>query len=1101
MKDSIKILFVEDVLRDAELNWRELEKGGIVFKKLLVDNRKDFIEGLESFKPDIILSDYSLPQFNGMQALLLRNELAPQTPFIIVTGSVNEEVAVDCMKTGADDYVIKEQLTRLPFAVKEALEQHTILIEKRAAEQLLKENEEKLQSIFSAAPVGIGLVAGKVFIEVNDTFCTMTGYTRKELLGKNAEALYEKDEQDESAGIVIFRHIADKGTGSVETRFKCKDGRVLNIFLSSTPLDTDDLTKGVTFTAMDITERKMMEMELAQKNNALTKLNRFALELSNLSSDSNLVALIADQVKDIACADIAVFSEYDSSTRTTTVKHIAMDSGLLEKVVGLLGKQIQDIHSVVSDEMYREMTTEKIGIKKTLYEASFGAIPRSVGAAIQGLLRVDRIIGIAYLIEGKLYGTSILLMGKDQPDPPREILENFVHLAASSLRRKRAEGALAKLNLKNELILNSAAEGILGLDLQGNHTFVNPAAAKILDYESEELIGRPGHSCWHHSRPDGSPYPQEDCPILNAALNGVEHHESNAMFWRKDGTGFPSEYVSTPILEQGQVTGVVVTFSDITERKLAEDLLIESELKYRSLIENSSDAIFCVDEKGQYRFVNKHFSSIFGKTPEYFDGKTIWDLYDKEFADKRYEFTERLFKFGISESMEVEVPLPDKTLYFWATTNPIRDKTGKVVLNLTHATDITELKKTQIELIKAKEKAEESDRLKSAFLTNISHEIRTPMNGILGFTELLKDTNLSNEDQQDFIQTIQISGARMLNTINSIIDVSKIESGLIKVDIQELDIKEMIEFIYKFFKPEVENKGLKFLFIPGLQHEAIKTDKEKVYAILTNLVKNAIKFTYEGSIEFGYVIKSDRENGSIGQSQSAELEFFVKDTGVGIPQNKKELIFERFRQGSESHNRGYEGSGLGLSISKSYIEMLGGRIWVESEEGRGSTFYFTLPYNPVSEETHTIENVVYTATKEGQIRKPKILIVEDDEISHSILTRMLQNISKEVLHAITGVEAVEACRNNPDLDLILMDIRMPQINGLEATQQIRQFNKDVIIIAQTAYGLSGDREKAIEAGCNDYITKPINQTLLTEIIKRHCTKKSNDKIRGDIPLL
>jgi CheY-like chemotaxis protein len=329
---------------------------------------------------------------------------------------------------------------------------------------------------------------------------------------------------------------------------------------------------------------------------------------------------------------------------------------------------------------------------------------------------------------------------------------------------------------------------------------------------------------------------------------------------------------------------------------------------------------------------------------------------------------------------------------------------------------------------------------------------------------------------------MQISGARMLSTINSIVDISRIESGLISIDIKETNLNEKIEFTYKFFKPEVENKGLQFLFKNGLPtNEAIiKTDNEKVYGILTNLVRNAIKFTFDGSIEFGYVLKSD--------SEPAELEFYVKDTGIGIPKKQHQHIFERFRQGSELFNRGYEGSGLGLSISESYVEMLGGRIWVESEEGLGSTFYFTIPYNPISEEKTTIENVASAEHKEVQSDNLKILIVEDDEISYSLLSKTIQKISKEVLHAITGVEAVEACRSNPDLDLVLMDIRMPQMNGLEATQKIRQFNKDVIIIAQTAYAFSGDSERAIEAGCNDYITKPINKTLLYDLIKKYVNK-------------
>ena len=409
----------------------------------------------------------------------------------------------------------------------------------------------------------------------------------------------------------------------------------------------------------------------------------------------------------------------------------------------------------------------------------------------------------------------------------------------------------------------------------------------------------------------------------------------------------------------------------------------------------------------------------------------------------------------------------------------VEQRTAKLVIaNKKLAFENKEKDKRAAELIIAKEHAEESDRLKSAFLTNMSHEIRTPMNGILGFTELLKESNLSSGDLQDYIQTIQISCARMLNTINSIVDISKIESGLMKVDIKGTNINENIGFIYKFFKPEVEMKRLQFLFKNGLpsKESIIKTDTEKVYGILTNLVRNAIKFTFDGSIEFGYEKKGEF------------LEFFVKDTGIGIPQKQYQLIFERFRQGSESHNRGYEGSGLGLSIAKTYVEMLGGEIWVESEEGLGSTFYFTIPYNAVLEEKTTIEKVVSAEHKEVQLKDLKILIVEDDEMSYTLLTKYVQKISYEVLHAITGVEAVDVCRNNPDIDLVLMDIRMTQMDGHEATRQIRQFNKDVIIIAQTAYGFSDDREKAIEAGCNDYITKPINKTLLYELIKKYCNK-------------
>jgi PAS domain S-box-containing protein len=539
---------------------------------------------------------------------------------------------------------------------------------------------------------------------------------------------------------------------------------------------------------------------------------------------------------------------------------------------------------------------------------------------------------------------------------------------------------------------------------------------------------------------------------------------------------------------------------DITLRKQAEEMLRKSEQMLQMVLDNFPGVVFWKDRHSNYLGCNQSFATGAGlNSPAEIVGKTDLNLpwasteaisYRKDDLDVMENGKGRL------HIVEMQHQSDGQVIWFDTSKFALRDSLGQVIGVIGVSNDISILKmaeqelintnkelafqnaekeKRAIELIIAKEKAEESDRLKSAFLTNMSHEIRTPMNGILGFTELLKEPNLSSDDQLDYIQTIQISGARMLNTINNIVDVSKIESGLIQVDIKETNINEKMEFTYKFFKPEIEIKGLKFLLKNSLpsKEAIIKTDNEKVYGILTNLVRNAIKFTYEGSIEFGYEKKGEY------------LEFFVKDTGIGIPQNQMELIFERFRQGSESHNRGYEGSGLGLSICKSYVEMLGGEIWVESKEGKGSIFYFNIPYNAVSKEKAAIENVVSAEYNEVEIKKLKILIVEDDEISYSFLTKMLQKISYEVIHAITGIEAIDACRNNPDIDLVLMDIRMPFMDGNEATRQIRQFNKGVIIIAQTAYGYSSDSEKAIEAGCNDYISKPINKSLFYELIKKH----------------
>lgn len=385
-----------------------------------------------------------------------------------------------------------------------------------------------------------------------------------------------------------------------------------------------------------------------------------------------------------------------------------------------------------------------------------------------------------------------------------------------------------------------------------------------------------------------------------------------------------------------------------------------------------------------------------------------------------------------------------------------------------------EIRKINTELKFAKEKAEESDRLKSAFLANMSHEIRTPMNGILGFAALLKKPELSGAMQQKYISIIEKSGERMLNIINDLIEISKIESGQSSVSLAPTNINEQMEFVYAFFRHEVERKGLQIICNCTLSAEEafINTDREKIFAVLINLVKNAIKYSQEGTIDFGYIKKEKM------------LEFYVKDNGIGIPANKINDVFNRFVQADGGVNRSYEGAGLGLSISKAYVEMLGGKIWVISELDKGSEFYFTIPYVSIKEESGIMAYKTSVTSVTDHPKKLKMLIAEDDLANVMLLTAILEDYIGELFHVATGIEAVETCMRNPDIDLILMDIKMSKMDGYEAVRHIRKFNKDVIIIAQTAYALAGEREKAIASGCNEYISKPINSNTLLDLVQK-----------------
>lgn len=529
---------------------------------------------------------------------------------------------------------------------------------------------------------------------------------------------------------------------------------------------------------------------------------------------------------------------------------------------------------------------------------------------------------------------------------------------------------------------------------------------------------------------------------------------------------------------------ILVTFFDVTDRKKAEEELRLSQLIIEGIINAIPIRVFWKDKNLIYLGCNLAFAQDVGfPDPKDIIGKDDFQLNSSDYAKKYRQDDLLVIKSdeAILNIEEQQITREGNTINLLTSKVPLRDSTGEVSGIIGIYMDITERKQAEQELLKAKTQAEESDQLKSAFLANMSHEICTPMNGILGFAELLKTPNITGEKQQKYIGIIAKSGIRMLNIINNIVDISKIESGQMKVQISETNINEQIEFIYTFFNPEVERKGMQLYLKKSLPLEEafIKTDREKLYAILTNLIKNAIKYTNEGSIEFGYE-KIDKH-----------LNFYVKDTGIGIPEDRKKVIFERFIQADIFDKNATEGAGLGLAISKAYVEMLGGKIWVETEEGKGSIFYFTIPYNTETNEINNIENNVMKENKEFQIKNLKALIVEDDEPSDLLITFVLEKFCGIILHANNGIEAVEICRKNPDINLIMMDLKMPEMNGYEAIRQIRKFNTGVIIIAQTAYGLAGDREKSIEAGCNDYISKPIKIDDLHALIQKYFGKDAN----------
>ena len=625
--------------------------------------------------------------------------------------------------------------------------------------------------------------------------------------------------------------------------------------------------------------------------------------------------------------------------------------------------------------------------------------------------------------------------------------------------RKKSEETLKKSEERFRRLFENDSIVILLDPDTGNIIDANHAAAEFYGWSVEQLKQMSIRQITSASSDE-----------VKVNMDKVRTSKQNQFLFRHrraDGSLRDVEVFSNRIELEGKDI-LYAIIHDVTARILAENQL----QKLSVAVEQSPAIVVITDPEGNIEYVNPAFTLVTGYSTEEATGQNPRILKSGLMPPSVYE---ELWKTILSGNVwygELQNKKKNGELYWdQAVISAIRNKKNVITNFVAVKVDITEQKKMFAELIAAKQKAEESDRLKSAFLANISHEIRTPMNGILGFAQLLKEPHLTGEEQTDYIDLIQQSGVRMLNLINNLINVSRIEAGEIMLQVSETPVNELLRDLYAFFKPEIDKKGLRLQYTTGLpdSESVIETDSGKLIQILTNLIQNALKFTSSGEIDFGY----NRIDGT--------LEFYVIDSGIGIAPEMKAKIFHRFHQVDNTLTRNQEGSGLGLNISKAYVELLGGTIRVESREGQGSEFYFTLPYRHIFAQNIRIPSPV--------IQKPVIiapaitvLIAEDDAVSSLLLKKNLAGENINSIFAVNGVEAIEMVRQYHEIDIVLMDIKMPLMNGYEATRLIKELRPDLPVIIQTAFTSKEERENAKKAGCDGYITKPINKIELHKLM-------------------
>jgi PAS domain S-box-containing protein len=658
------------------------------------------------------------------------------------------------------------------------------------------------------------------------------------------------------------------------------------------------------------------------------------------------------------------------------------------------------------------------------------------------------------------------LSGSTAADHQDDLIGTLAYLDKHIEQRKEMETELRRLSL----VASVNENGVIFTNPAGVIFWANDGFTRLTGYSMDEIIGKtPIQLCKGKLSGQGILK-----GMMKAFLTGKTFN-IEAIHYRKDRSWFWGKAKGQAVLDQqGKITQYFAMVEDITHKKKSEELLRKNEEKYRGIISNMNLGLLEVDLKGRIQFVNQSFCKLSGYTSEELVGRKAASLFMTEEGQILMAQKDALRLQGISDAYEMEARNREGEQRWWLISGSPRyndhgEITGSVGIHL----DITDHKKLEIDLIKARRQAEESSRSKEAFLANMSHEIRTPMNAILGMGRQLDKTTL-NIKQRLYLDTINAAGENLLVVINDILDISKIEAGKLVIEHIGFRMKDALTKVMRVMRYKAEERGLRLAFYMGEGlPPVLMGDPYRLNQVMLNLVSNAIKFTEKGLVTVHCYLKHKKEN-------LETICIQVTDTGIGMDEVFLKHLFQKFMQEDPTVARKYGGTGLGMSISKQLIELMQGTIEVRSVKGKGTVVDICIPYIPGKESDLLVndETVSNIAVLQGK----KILLVEDNEMNRLVAIAVLNNYGAVVSEATNGAEAVEAVKKN-HYDLVLMDMQMPVMDGFEATRIIREETGNMLpIIALTANAIKGENDKCIAAGMNDYISKPFEEGDMVKVI-------------------